>query len=64
MDLFVAVVFVCVNSDCTFLQSEKTYPTFNGCIRSAAEEIKSLVQENPQITMIDGACIKVPMKGA
>lgn len=64
MNLFVAVVFVCLGTECAFLQSQNTYPSLQVCLRAAAEEVKGLKKENPQITMIDGACITVPIKGA
>ena len=64
MNIFLAVVFVCAGTECTFLQSQTTYQSLQACMKAAVEEVRGLKQANPQITLIDGACITVPMKGA
>ena len=64
MDLFMAVVFLCLGNECTFLQSPEPYRSFSACMQAAANEVKDLKKNNPGIALIDGACIKVSMKGA
>jgi len=63
MNLFIAVIYLCVGPQCTFLQSEGLYRTEYECLLSAAQAAKELKQKNPG-AVVDGACIVAKFTGA
>ena len=66
MDIFVPVLWICINANCEFMQSEQHYTRESECkqqvdiqkakIRKLAKEAKS------QVEVLEGTCISVSIR--
>lgn len=66
MDIFVPVLWICINANCEFMQAEQHYTRESECkhqvdiqkakIRKLAKEAKS------QVEVLEGTCISVSIR--
>jgi hypothetical protein len=63
VEIFLAVIFICSNKSCDFLQSVDTFPTEAQCLRSVALETARLKSKLPDAVM-ESTCLVVSFKGA
>jgi hypothetical protein len=62
MNLFLAVVFMCLNGQCGFVYNSKPYPNYVNCFTSLASEMDTLQRRHPT-GMFSGVCLEVEFSG-
>lgn len=62
MNVFLAVVFMCLNGQCGFVYNATPYPRYVDCFLSLSSEIDSIQRKNPA-AILQGVCLEVEFKG-
>lgn len=63
MNLFVAVIFVCVNEQCAFIYEPIPFNSQNECMKNLKSELDKVTSKYPA-AMAKGSCIPINFKGA
>lgn len=63
MNLFLAVVFMCLNGTCGFVYNSTPYPRYVECFTSLTNEMDSLQRRYPT-GLFHGVCLEIEFKGS
>ena len=62
MNVFLAVVFMCLNGQCGFVYNSNPYPNYVKCFTSLSSEMDTLQRRHPT-GLFNGVCLEVEFKG-
>jgi len=63
MNLFLGVIFICLNNECKFLQAVEPDASEANCVAGLRAETQRIKAKHPD-AVLDGSCLVVKLRGA
>ena len=67
IELFIPVLFICINDNCNFMQGQNSYKSEVSCIIAIDKQKNHMIElaneaDQQKITIIDGTCISIKIE--